>query len=84
MSSALVIHSSTKETPIKKFKVVLEDYPIPSLTPLNSVRPTIINNISYEQFTANLFSLGSFKFSLTPPPEMADIGKGIAQTSEDD
>ncbi|GJR27141.1 hypothetical protein Tco_1103373 [Tanacetum coccineum] len=84
MSSALVFHSSDEEPPAKKLKVFLEDYLIPSPTPLNFVRPTIINNILYEQFTVNLFSSGSSEFSPTPPPKMADKGKGIAQTSEDD
>nr|GEZ34231.1 hypothetical protein [Tanacetum cinerariifolium]GEZ83929.1 hypothetical protein [Tanacetum cinerariifolium] len=37
MSSTLFIHSSDEEPPTKKFKVVLEDYPIPSPTHLNSV-----------------------------------------------
>ncbi|GJS43085.1 hypothetical protein Tco_0568128 [Tanacetum coccineum] len=37
------------------------------------------------QLTANLFSLISSKFSLTPPPKIAHKGKGISQeTSEDD
>ncbi|GJV80127.1 hypothetical protein Tco_1515997 [Tanacetum coccineum] len=66
---ALVIHSSNEEPPTKKFKVVLEDIPIPSLTPLNTYRPTTINNIPYERFTTNLFSSSSFEFSPTPPPK---------------
>ncbi|GJW04354.1 hypothetical protein Tco_1563210 [Tanacetum coccineum] len=78
MLSALVIHSSDEEPPTKKFKVVLEDYPIPYLTPLNSVRPAVIDNIPYEQFTANLFSSGSSKFYHTPPLKVSDKGKGIA------
>ncbi|GJS46236.1 hypothetical protein Tco_0596357 [Tanacetum coccineum] len=51
MSFAIVIHSSTDEPPVKKLKFALEDIPIHSPTPLNLVRPTIINNIPYEQFT---------------------------------
>ncbi|GKD39157.1 hypothetical protein Tco_1259364, partial [Tanacetum coccineum] len=37
MPFALVIHSSDEEPLARKLKVVLEDYSIPSLTPLNSV-----------------------------------------------
>ncbi|GKC42716.1 hypothetical protein Tco_1060438 [Tanacetum coccineum] len=33
---------------VKKLKVVLDDIHIPSPTLLNSIRPTIIDNISYE------------------------------------
>ncbi|GJS23261.1 hypothetical protein Tco_0451893 [Tanacetum coccineum] len=84
MSSALVVHSSVDEPPVKKLKVVLEDIPIPSPTPLNLVRPNIINNIPYDQYTTNLFISGSFDFSLTPHPKVADKGNGIAQTFEDD
>ncbi|GKE06643.1 hypothetical protein Tco_1398661, partial [Tanacetum coccineum] len=84
MSSALVVHSSVDEPPVKKLKVVLEDIPIPSPTPVNSVRPNIINNIPYDQYTANLFISGSFDFSLTLPPKVADKGNDIAQTFEDD
>ncbi|GJX12935.1 hypothetical protein Tco_0204693 [Tanacetum coccineum] len=67
MSLALVIHSSNEEPQAKKLKVVLEDILIPSPTPLNSFRPTIIDNIPYEQFIANLFNSGSFEFSPAPP-----------------
>ncbi|GJV12877.1 hypothetical protein Tco_1354418 [Tanacetum coccineum] len=84
MSSALVIYSSDEEPPAKKFKVVLEEYLVPSPTPLNSIRLTVIDNIPYEKFTANLFSSGSFEFSPTPSPKVSDKGKGIAQTSKDD
>ncbi|GKA37374.1 hypothetical protein Tco_0723939 [Tanacetum coccineum] len=84
MSSALVIHSSVDEPSAKKPKVVLEDIPIPSPTLLNFIRPTIINNIPYNQYTANLFSSGSFEFSLAPPPKVANKGKGKAQVFDDD
>nr|GEV68335.1 hypothetical protein [Tanacetum cinerariifolium] len=75
---ALVIHSSKEEPPAKKLKVVLEDYSIPSPTTLNSVKPSIIDNIPFEQFTTNLFSSRSFKFSPTPPPKVSNKGNGIA------
>ncbi|GJY01025.1 hypothetical protein Tco_0359177 [Tanacetum coccineum] len=78
ISFALVIYSPNDEPPAKKLKVVLEDYSIPSPTPLNSIRPTIIDNIPYKQFISNLFSSGSSEFSPTPPPRMAGKGKGIA------
>nr|GEW07496.1 hypothetical protein [Tanacetum cinerariifolium] len=57
MLSALVMHSAD-EPPVKKLKVVLDDIYIPSPTPVNSIRPTIIDNILYEQFAENLFSSG--------------------------
>nr|GEV05998.1 hypothetical protein [Tanacetum cinerariifolium] len=44
--------------------------------------PVIFKNISYDQFTANLFSSGSSEYSLTPLPKVDDKGKVIA--SEDD
>ncbi|GKG63396.1 hypothetical protein Tco_0640891, partial [Tanacetum coccineum] len=50
MSSALFIYSSDEEPPAKKFKVVLEEYLVPSPTPLNSIRPIVIDNIPYEKF----------------------------------
>ncbi|GJS05953.1 hypothetical protein Tco_0362749 [Tanacetum coccineum] len=53
MSYDLVVHSSNKELPSKKLKVVV-DIPIPALTPLNIFRPIIIDIIPYEQYTANL------------------------------
>ncbi|GJW80162.1 hypothetical protein Tco_0144137 [Tanacetum coccineum] len=81
-STALLIYSS-EEPPVKKPKVVLDNFHIPSPTPLNSIRPSIIiNNILCDQFTANLFSSGSSDLSPTPPPKVVDKGKGIA--SEDD
>nr|GEU60746.1 hypothetical protein [Tanacetum cinerariifolium] len=57
-------------------KVVL-DYPILSPTPLNTVGPITFENIPFEQFTANLFSSSSSKFSTIPPSNMANKGKGI-------
>ncbi|GJW62638.1 retrovirus-related pol polyprotein from transposon TNT 1-94 [Tanacetum coccineum] len=83
MSSALVMHSAN-EPPVKKLKVILDDIHIPSPTSLNSIRPTIINNILYERFVENLFSSGHFEFSPTPPSKIADKGKGKAQVSDDD
>nr|GEY54227.1 phospholipase-like protein [Tanacetum cinerariifolium] len=74
-----IIHSDFAEPPAKKPEVVI-DIPIPAPTPLNSIKPTIIDNILYEQFNANLFSSGSSEFSHTPFPSMTDKGKGIAQT----
>ncbi|GJS31988.1 hypothetical protein Tco_0492608 [Tanacetum coccineum] len=85
ISTTLVIQSS-EEPPTKKLKFVLEDFPIPTLSPLNSIKPpVIINNIPFDQYIANLFSLGPFDFSPTLPPKVADKGIGIAQeTSKDD
>ncbi|GJR98982.1 hypothetical protein Tco_0271156 [Tanacetum coccineum] len=54
-------------------------------TPLNSFRPPVtFNNISYDQFTTNLFSSGSSEYSPTSPPKVVDKGKGKAQVSDDD
>ncbi|GJX98736.1 hypothetical protein Tco_0355755 [Tanacetum coccineum] len=82
-SIALVIHLS-EEPLVKKLKFVLDDIPIPSPTPLKSIRLTIIDNIPYEQFLENLFISSHSEFSPTPPPKMADKGKCKAQVSVDD
>nr|GEW32453.1 hypothetical protein [Tanacetum cinerariifolium] len=74
-----------EEEPLVKFN---HAFTIPSPTPLNSImpqgiRPPInIDSIPFEQFSASLFSSSSSEFSLTPPPIVADKGKGIA-TKED-
>nr|GEU73976.1 retrovirus-related Pol polyprotein from transposon TNT 1-94 [Tanacetum cinerariifolium] len=53
-------------------------------TPLNTIRPQgirppiIIHDIPLDQYTVNLFSSSSSKFFLTPPPKIADKGKGKA------
>ncbi|GJZ25445.1 retrovirus-related pol polyprotein from transposon TNT 1-94 [Tanacetum coccineum] len=46
--------------------------------------PVIIDNIPFEQFSANLFYSSSFEFTPTPPPKVGDKGKGKAQVSDDD
>ncbi|GJV35751.1 hypothetical protein Tco_1408228 [Tanacetum coccineum] len=53
---------------------------------MNSIRPPInINNISYRQFTAKLFSSGFPEYYPTPPPPtVTDKGKGKAQFPDDD
>ncbi|GJZ46774.1 hypothetical protein Tco_0600606 [Tanacetum coccineum] len=59
--------------------VALEDFLIPFPIPLNSIMPTvirppvIINNIPFDQYTTNLFSSGSSKYSPSPPPKMEEI-----------
>ncbi|GJY18170.1 hypothetical protein Tco_0389661 [Tanacetum coccineum] len=83
MSFALVVHSSNEEPPTKKRKVVM-DIPIPTPTRLNIFMFVTIDSIPYEQYTKNLFSLSSFEFSPISPSNMADKGKGIAQTFNDD
>nr|GEY08601.1 hypothetical protein [Tanacetum cinerariifolium] len=50
--------STTEQVTTKEAPVVFDDIPIPSPTPLNLIRPTIIDNIPYEQFAENLFSSG--------------------------
>ncbi|GJT87458.1 hypothetical protein Tco_1069175 [Tanacetum coccineum] len=88
VSSALVIQYFVKEPPTKKLKFVVENFTIPSLTPLNSIMPqgikppVIINNKPFEHFSASLFNSSSSEVSQTPPPIVADKGKGIA-TEED-
>ncbi|GJR55697.1 hypothetical protein Tco_1406218 [Tanacetum coccineum] len=42
-----------------------------------------IDNIPYEQLSANLFSSGSFQYT-SIPPQRTNKGKGIAQTFNDD
>ncbi|GJZ65087.1 hypothetical protein Tco_0621783 [Tanacetum coccineum] len=83
-SSALVVHSTVEEPPSKKLRVIVEIPTIPSSVPLNSIKPIIVDNIPFEQIFANLFSSGASQYSLAFPPKMADKGKGIAQTSDDD
>ncbi|GJY40266.1 hypothetical protein Tco_0427536 [Tanacetum coccineum] len=83
MSSALVVHSAYVEPPTKKVKLFV-DYPIPSLTLLNTFKPIIIDRIPYEQYTANLFNSGSSEYSLIPSSKVANKGKGITQTYDDD
>ncbi|GKD47026.1 hypothetical protein Tco_1271671 [Tanacetum coccineum] len=52
---------------------------IPSPAQGEQVATVIFNNISYDQFTANLFSSRSSEYSLTPPPpKVVDKGKVIA------
>ncbi|GKB17063.1 hypothetical protein Tco_0850986 [Tanacetum coccineum] len=87
-STTLVVQSLEEEPPVKKVKFTVPEsvsnFTIPSLTPLNSIMlqgirpPIIFNNIPYDQFTASLFSLSSSEFSPTPPPLVADKGKGKA------
>ncbi|GKC38524.1 hypothetical protein Tco_1050908 [Tanacetum coccineum] len=83
-SSALVVHSTDEKPPSKKLKVVNAIPSIPNLVPLNSIRPIIFDSIPFAQFSANLFESNPSKYSSIPPPKMADKGKGIAQTSNDD
>ncbi|GKC45121.1 retrotransposon protein, putative, ty1-copia subclass [Tanacetum coccineum] len=72
ISTALLIQSSEKP-PFNKLKVVLEDFPTPTPTLLNSIKPSvIINNILFYQYTINIFSSGSSNFSPKPPPKVAD------------
>nr|GEV33543.1 hypothetical protein [Tanacetum cinerariifolium] len=70
-----------QEPPTKKFKVMID---IPSLVPLNSIRPTLFDNMSFEQFSATLFGLGPSQYAPTAPLSKADKGKGIAQSTEED
>ncbi|GJV16232.1 hypothetical protein Tco_1361555 [Tanacetum coccineum] len=78
-------HKTSDDPETKKLKVVMEDIPIPSPTLLNSIRPpVIINNIPFEQFSANLFSSSSSEFSPILPPNMTDKGKRKALVSDDD
>ncbi|GKF87727.1 hypothetical protein Tco_0258604, partial [Tanacetum coccineum] len=73
ISTALVVQSSEEEPLIKKVKLSMLEFIILSPTPLNSIMPygirppVIINNIPFDQCIANLFSLSSSEFFLTPP-----------------
>nr|GEX41842.1 hypothetical protein [Tanacetum cinerariifolium] len=83
--TALIVQSPSEEPPAKKLKFMLEDFSIPSPTYLNSIRPpTVINNIPFEKFSANLFSSSSSEFSLTSPVKVDKKGKGKAQVIDDD
>nr|GEX33582.1 hypothetical protein [Tanacetum cinerariifolium] len=66
---------SIEEQPVKKLKVMM-DIPIP--VPLNSLRPKTVNNISFNQFTAQLFGSGPSQYTSTAPQSRADKGNGIA------
>nr|GEV87846.1 hypothetical protein [Tanacetum cinerariifolium] len=83
-SPALVIHSAYVKQPPKKLKVVMEIYTISSQVPLNTFKPVTVGIIPFEQFSSNLFSSSSSEYSHIPPSKVADKGKGIAQTSDDD
>nr|GEW77925.1 hypothetical protein [Tanacetum cinerariifolium] len=83
-STALVVHSATKEPPSKRLKVVIEIPNIPTLVPLNSINPITVDNILFDQSTTNLFSSSESQYSPTPLLRMADKGKGIAKTFDDD
>ncbi|GKC69143.1 hypothetical protein Tco_1115026 [Tanacetum coccineum] len=84
MSSFLVVHSGYAKTPTKKLKIVMDIPSILAPTPFNMFKRVTIDSIPFEQYIANLFSSGSSKYSPIPPFNVADKGKGIAQTSNDD
>ncbi|GJW45324.1 hypothetical protein Tco_0074123 [Tanacetum coccineum] len=49
--TVFIFKSPSEEPLVKKLKFVLEDFTIPSPTPLNSIKPPVtINNIPFEQF----------------------------------
>ncbi|GJS28528.1 retrotransposon protein, putative, ty1-copia subclass [Tanacetum coccineum] len=82
---AMLVHSDAKveEPAAKKLKVML-DIPthIPAPIPLNSMGPTMFNNMPYDQFNAQLFNSGHSHY--TPiPPSRADKGKGITTPSNE-
>ncbi|GJW87598.1 hypothetical protein Tco_0162938 [Tanacetum coccineum] len=78
-SSALVVHSTTKEPPSKIPKVVMEIPTIPSLVPLNSIKPITVDNIPFEQLFANLaveegaMTLKEAKLQLQEVKRLADL-----------
>ncbi|GKA64390.1 hypothetical protein Tco_0763996 [Tanacetum coccineum] len=82
---AMLVHSDAKveEPATKKLKVML-DIPthIPAPIPLNSMGPTMFNNMPYDQFNAQLFNSGHSHY--TPIPlSRADKGKGITTPSDE-
>nr|GEW68616.1 hypothetical protein [Tanacetum cinerariifolium] len=83
MSSTLVVHSAYVKPLTKKLKFLI-DMTILNPTPLTTIRPITIDSIPYEQYTTNLFSSSSFKYSLIPPSKVVDKEKGIAKTLNDD
>ncbi|GJX01758.1 hypothetical protein Tco_0185671 [Tanacetum coccineum] len=78
MSYPLVVYSTYAEPPTKKFKVVIDIPTIPAPTPPNIFKPITIDNIPFEQYTANLYSSGSSEYSPSSPSKVADKGKGIS------
>nr|GEV00354.1 hypothetical protein [Tanacetum cinerariifolium] len=73
-----------EEPPVKKLKIFIPDFSIPSPTPLKSIMPqgfrppVIINDIPFDQYIVSLFSLSSFEVSSTPRHKIANKGKSIA------
>ncbi|GKD39557.1 hypothetical protein Tco_1259764 [Tanacetum coccineum] len=57
---------------------------IPTPTPLNYIKPIIVNNIPFEQFSTSLFRLGASQYTSVPPSNRTDKGKVIAQSTDDD
>nr|GEV57162.1 putative reverse transcriptase domain-containing protein [Tanacetum cinerariifolium] len=85
--SALLVHSTNEiheQPPCKKLKVIMEIPSIPNLVPLNSIRPTIFENINFQQFSTNIFSSGASQYSPIPPLKITDKEKGISQSTNDD
>ncbi|GJU55650.1 hypothetical protein Tco_1229364 [Tanacetum coccineum] len=56
---------------------------IPIPVPLNSIRPTLLDNIPFKQFSANLFGSSPFQYTPIPPPINHDKGAGIAKSTID-
>ncbi|GKC08188.1 hypothetical protein Tco_0999798 [Tanacetum coccineum] len=89
----MVVHSSAKVVPevedpsTKKLKVMMD---IPNLVSLNFMGPITFNNVSFEQFAAQLSSSGQPKNLSTVHPTMTrspsskiDKGKGITTPSDE-
>nr|GEU45719.1 hypothetical protein [Tanacetum cinerariifolium] len=89
VSTALILHSSEEEPSVKKMKVEIPNFTIPSPTPLisimpqNIIPPIIINNIPFDKYVVNLFSSSSSKFSLIPPQKSLIKGTIKATYSSD-
>ncbi|GJX37706.1 hypothetical protein Tco_0251009 [Tanacetum coccineum] len=56
---------------------------IPTPAPLNSIKPIIVDNIPFEQFSTSLFRSGASQYTPVPPSNKTDKGKVIAQSIDD-
>nr|GEZ09828.1 hypothetical protein [Tanacetum cinerariifolium] len=84
---ALVVQSTVAqhEAPLtKRLKIVMGIHTIPTHVPMNSIRPTVLDNILFKQFSANLFRSSPSQHTPIPPPNKPDKGTGIAQSTNDD
>nr|GEV37717.1 hypothetical protein [Tanacetum cinerariifolium] len=73
-----VAHVHNLEPPTKRLKVVMDIPTIPTPASLNSIKPIVVDNIPFEQFSTSLFGSGASMYTSIPLSNGTDKGKGIA------